>query len=144
MAVACGSNVILGPESYIMESKVRMLSPNGTSRMWDKDADGYARGDGVATVVLKTLSTALQDGDDIECIIRETGLNQDGTTMGLTMPSANAQRDLILKTYTKAGLDLDVVADRPQYFEAHGTGTPAGGRLTYLYHHCVCILHGKR
>ena len=126
MAVACGSNLILGPEMYVIESKVKMLSPDGLSRMWDKDANGYARGEGVGAIVLKTLSAALADGDDIECIIRETGLNQDGATTGLTMPSAEAQRALIHKTYKKAGLDLNVAADRPQYFEAHGTGTPAG------------------
>ncbi len=129
MAVACGSNLILGPESYIIESKVKMLSPDGLSRMWDKDANGYARGDGVAAVVLKTLSAALADGDHIECLIRETGLNQDGATAGLTMPSATAQRALIHSTYTKAGLDLTAQADRPQYFEAHGTGTPAGDSI---------------
>ena len=127
MAVACGSNVILGPEMYIIESKVKMLSPNGLGRMWDSKADGYARGDGVAAVVLKTLSSALEDNDHIECIIRETGLNQDGTTTGLTMPSATSQQALIQTTYAKAGLDLNKQADRPQYFEAHGTGTPAGG-----------------
>lgn len=34
IAVACGSNLILGPENYIMESKLNMLSPDGTGRMW--------------------------------------------------------------------------------------------------------------
>lgn len=127
-AVACGSNIILGPEMYIVESKVKMLSPDGLGRMWDKDANGYARGEGVSAIVLKTLSAALADNDQIECIIRETGLNQDGTTPGLTMPSATSQEALIKATYVKAGLDLKSVADRPQFFEAHGTGTPAGGK----------------
>ena len=126
MAIVCGSNVILGPESYIIESKVKMLSPDSRSRMWDKDANGYARGDGVAALVLKPLSAALTDGDHVECLIRETGLNQDGATAGLTMPSATAQRALIHSTYAKAGLDISQPTDRPQYFEAHGTGTPAG------------------
>jgi acyl transferase domain-containing protein len=76
--------------------------------------------------VLKTLSAALEDGDHIECIIRETGLNQDGATGGITMPSPSAQEALIRRTYAKAGLDLLHAEDRPQYFEAHGTGTPAG------------------
>lgn len=44
MALACGSNLILGPEQYIIESKLNMLSPDGLGRMWDKDANGYAVG----------------------------------------------------------------------------------------------------
>ncbi|KAL4914772.1 hypothetical protein BDW62DRAFT_219851 [Aspergillus aurantiobrunneus] len=126
VALACGSNLLLGPENYIMESKLKMLSPDGRSKMWDKDANGYARGDGVAACVLKTLGAAIADGDDIECIIRETAVNQDGATTGITMPSAAAQQALIRSTYEKAGLDLSKMNDRPQFFEAHGTGTPAG------------------
>ncbi|KAJ5605419.1 hypothetical protein N7510_008200 [Penicillium lagena] len=126
VAVAAGTNLLLGPEQYVAESKLKMLSPNGRSRMWDKDADGYARGDGIAAVIVKTLSAALADGDHIECIIRETGTNQDGRTKGITMPNPVAQADLIRTTYARAGLDLSKPSDRPQYFEAHGTGTPAG------------------
>ncbi|ORY02745.1 putative polyketide synthase [Clohesyomyces aquaticus] len=126
MAIACGSNLILDPMNFVIESKLKMLSPDGRSRMWDQAANGYARGEGVATLVLKTLSAALEDGDHIECIIRETALNQDGATGGITMPSPSAQEALIRSTYAKAGLDLLSAKDRPQYFEAHGTGTPAG------------------
>ncbi|KAJ8120533.1 hypothetical protein ONZ43_g2780 [Nemania bipapillata] len=107
-------------------SKLEMLSPDGRSRMWDKDANGYARGEGVAAVVLKTLSAAEADGDHIECIIRETATNQDGRTPGITMPSAAAQTQLIRDCYSRAGLDLSNPTHRPQYFEAHGTGTQAG------------------
>ena len=120
VAVAAGSNLILGPENYVTESKLKMLSPTGRSRMWDKDADGYARGEGVAAIVLKTLSAALRDCDHIECLIRETGVNQDGRTKGITMPSASAQASLIRQTYAKAGLDPRKPSDRCQFFEAHG------------------------
>ncbi|KAI1116691.1 beta-ketoacyl synthase domain-containing protein [Nemania sp. NC0429] len=127
VAVASGSNLLLGPEPYIHESKLNMLSPDGRSRMWDKGANGYARGDGVASVVLKTLSNAIADGDHIEAIVRETGVNQDGRSRGITMPSAAAQAALIKATYAKAGLPLGTAGGPPcQYFEAHGTGTPAG------------------
>lgn len=126
VAIAAGSNLILGPEQYIAESKLKMLSPESRSRMWDRDADGYARGDGIASVVLKTLRQAIADGDHIECVVRETGINQDGRTKGITMPSPIAQATLIRETYAKANLDLDKASDRPQFFEAHGTGTPAG------------------
>ncbi|KAJ5318336.1 hypothetical protein N7476_004756 [Penicillium atrosanguineum] len=126
VAVAAGTNLLLGPEPYIYESNLKMLSPDGRSRMWGDDANGYARGDGVAAVVLKTLKQALADGDHIECVVRESGVNQDGRSPGITMPTANAQVALIRDVYARAGLDLSSQADRCQYVEAHGTGTPAG------------------
>lgn len=57
---------------FIKESSLRMLSPTGTSKMWDAAADGYARGEGIAAVVMKPLSAALRDGDHIDCVIRGT------------------------------------------------------------------------
>jgi len=125
-AVVAGANLILTPEAYIAESKLHMLSPDSRSRMWDIDANGYARGEGFAAVILKTLSQALKDGDHIECIIRETGVGSDGRTPGITMPSASSQESLIRETYRRAGLDCRLKSERCQYLEAHGTGTPTG------------------
>lgn len=106
---------------------MKMLSPTGRSRMWDSEADGYARGEGVAAIVMKRLSDAIADGDHIECLIRETGANQDGFSNGITVPSTKAQADLIMEVYGRAGLDpVNNPEDRPQFFEAHGTGTKAG------------------
>ncbi|GAW25364.1 putative acyl transferase acyl hydrolase lysophospholipase [Rosellinia necatrix] len=116
-ALVAGANLILAPEQYVVSSKLRMLSPSGRSRMWDAKADGYGRGDGLGVLVLKNLSRAIADGDDVECIIRETGVNQDGRTKGLMMPNPKAQVDLIRNTYKKAGLSLENPQDRPQFFE---------------------------
>ncbi|KAL2830329.1 hypothetical protein BDW59DRAFT_158657 [Aspergillus cavernicola] len=124
--IACvtGSNLLLGPELFISASNMHMMSSR--SKMWDVSAEGYARGDGFATFMLKTLSNAIADGDHIEGIIRETGVNSDGRTKGITLPSPQAQAELIRDTYRRAGLDLSVASDSCQYFEAHGTGTQAG------------------
>ena len=114
-----------------------MLSPTARSRMWDADADGYARGEGVAAIVMKRLSDAIADGDHIECLIRGTGANQDGYSAGLTVPNSDAQASLIRQTYERAGLDLMNPNDRPQFFEAHGTGTKAGDpREAAAIHSC--------
>ncbi|KAH7562977.1 hypothetical protein BM1_00024 [Bipolaris maydis] len=122
VAIAAGSNMIMDSTNYISESKLQMLSPDGQSRMWDANGNGYARGEGVCTIIMKRLKDALADGDYIECIIRETGCNSDGRTNGIT----SAQAALIRDTYEKAGLNPASIDDRPQYFEAHGTGTAAG------------------
>ncbi|KAK8912872.1 Highly reducing polyketide synthase aurA [Metarhizium anisopliae] len=121
-----GTNLILSPNLYFAASNVKMLSPESRGYMWDHRANGYVRGEGIASLILKRLSDAVADGDPIECVIRASGVNQDGRTLGLTMPSGKAQAQLIRSTYAVAGLDPTRPEDRPQYFEAHGTGTQAG------------------
>ena len=83
VAIAAGANLLMDPKCFISLSSLNVLSPDGRSCMWDADAKGYAWGQGIAAVVLKTLDAALEDGDDIECIIRETGFAQDGKTQGI-------------------------------------------------------------
>ncbi|KAH7408173.1 lovastatin nonaketide synthase [Phaeosphaeria sp. MPI-PUGE-AT-0046c] len=123
-SIVAGTALFLDSAMYMAESNLQMLSPDSRCRMWDKDANGYSRGEGCAAILIKPLSTALKDGDDIECIIRATAVNSDGRTSGITMPSTAAQVKLIRKTYEKAG--LNPINNRCQYFECHGTGTPAG------------------
>jgi len=77
-------------------------------------------------IFLKKLTKALEDGDNIQAVIRETGVNSDGRTKGVTTPSKSAQARLITETYRRAGLDPKSNKERCQYFEAHGTGTQAG------------------
>ncbi|KAI0551296.1 putative hybrid NRPS/PKS enzyme [Xylaria curta] len=126
IACAAGVNLLLGPDLFLAASSLHMISPSGKSQMWDVKADGYARGEGIAAIFMKTLSHALRDGDRIDGLIRETGVNSDGRTKGITLPSPEAQAALIHSTYKNAGLDITKDVDRPQYFEAHGTGTQAG------------------
>ncbi|KAL5362627.1 hypothetical protein BJX96DRAFT_177333 [Aspergillus floccosus] len=123
-AIVAGANLIFDPAMYIAESSLHMLSPDSCSRMWDKNANGYARGEGLGVLLLKPLSRAIMDGDHIEAVIRSTGVNSDGRTKGITMPNAASQTELIRQTYRDAG--LDPILDRCQYFECHGTGTAAG------------------
>ena len=99
-----------------------MLSPDGISHSFDDRANGYARGEGFAVVIIKRLDDALKHGDTIRGIIRATGSNQDGRTPGISQPSGAAQERLIRDTYRIAGLDMGLT----RYFEAHGTGTQVG------------------
>ncbi|KAL7624922.1 hypothetical protein AAE478_004136 [Parahypoxylon ruwenzoriense] len=121
-ALVTGTNFILTPEGAMLLSNLNFLSPDSVCYSFDHRANGYARGEGVICVVLKTVSNAIQDGDVIRAVIRSTGTNQDGKTPSLTQPSSHSQESLIMDVYSKAGLDLDST----RYFEAHGTGTPVG------------------
>lgn len=126
MACVTGANLMLTPDQFIVESNLGMLSPSGKCHMWDSRADGYARGEGIAALIIKPLSRAIADGDCIEGVIREICVNADGRTGQITEPNPAAQTALIRKTYQRAGLDPTRPSDRCQYFEAHGTGTRVG------------------
>jgi acyl transferase domain-containing protein len=89
---------------------------------YDHRASGYGRGEGVGTVILKSLNDAIRDGDAIRGVIRSTGVNSDGRTAGLMLPNGAAQEALIRSTYAAAGLD----PAETRYVESHGTGTKAG------------------
>lgn len=106
----------------ITMTALNFLSPDGKSQSFDHKANGYARGEGAASLILKPLEAALRDNDTIRAIIRGSAVNQDGKTPGITLPSMQAQSTLIENAYQSAALST---ADT-MYFEAHGTGTPAG------------------
>ncbi|KAI1151541.1 hypothetical protein F4825DRAFT_354477 [Nemania diffusa] len=122
MALVTGSNLILGPDGFLLLSNLNFLSPDSKSYSFDHRANGYARGEGVIALVLKPLRDAVRDGDMIRTVIRSTGTNQDGRTPSLTQPSPEAQEDLIRHVYRKANLSFESTL----YVEAHGTGTPVG------------------
>lgn len=98
------------------------LSADDKCHSFDSAANGYARAEGGGFVVLKRLDKALRDGDTIRAVVRASGANQDGRTLGLTQPSAARQVELIRSTYASAGLPLQ----ETNFFEAHGTGTKTG------------------
>lgn len=103
-------------------SRLGFLSPDSQCYSFDDRANGYSRGEGIAMIVLKRLSKALEDGDTIRGVIRGTFTNQDGRTPSVTQPSATAQAALIERTYQIANLGFEDTS----YFEAHGTGTAIG------------------
>ncbi|MEK7326261.1 MAG: beta-ketoacyl synthase N-terminal-like domain-containing protein, partial [Chloroflexota bacterium] len=122
LALAGGINLILSPEFTIAASRMHMLAPDGRCKAFDAGADGFVRGEGCGVVVLKRLSDALADGDNILAVIRGTATNQDGHTNGLTAPNGLSQQAVIRRALENAG----VAASQISYVEAHGTGTPLG------------------
>ncbi|WP_327271190.1 amino acid adenylation domain-containing protein [Streptomyces sp. NBC_01224] len=122
LALAGGVLLHAAPQYTIAETKGGFLSPDGRSRTFDATANGYVRAEGVGMVALKRLDDAVRDGDPIHAVILGTGVNQDGRTNGITVPSADAQVALIQRVCAGAGITPGAL----QYVEAHGTSTPVG------------------
>ncbi len=122
MAIAGGVFVCTTPNFHILTSNCGMLSPDGKCKTFDKSADGFVPGEGVGAVILKSLESALEDGDHIYGVIKGSGINQDGATNGITAPSVLSQEKLELSVYEKSGVDPSTIT----FVEAHGTGTKIG------------------
>lgn len=61
----------------------RLFSEEGKTYAFDHRAkSGFARGEGAGCLVLKPLDQALRDNDRVRAVIVNTGVNQDGRTVG--------------------------------------------------------------
>lgn len=122
VAVTGGVNLLANPFATIAFSELGVLSPTGGIRAFSEDADGIVRSDGAGVVVLKRLSDARRDGDDVLAVIAGSAVNQDGRSNGLTAPNPEAQAAVLSAAYADADIDPSAV----DYVEAHGTGTILG------------------
>jgi acyl transferase domain-containing protein/acyl carrier protein len=122
VALTGGVLLNLTQTTYIATSQAKMLSPDGQCKAFDAAADGYGRGEGCGMIVLKLLSQAQKDGDQILAVIRGTAVNQDGPSSALTVPNGQAQQQLIKRAIAQAKVSPAEIS----YLEAHGTGTSLG------------------
>jgi asperthecin polyketide synthase len=122
LVIAGGLNVITNPDIYCMLTKGHFLSKTGQCKVWDKDADGYCRSDGIGSVVIKRLEDAVADNDKILATIVAGATNHSCDAISITHPHAIAQKDNYRQVMLQAGINpLDV-----SHVELHGTGTQAG------------------
>ncbi|MEW9532094.1 SDR family NAD(P)-dependent oxidoreductase [Microbispora sp. NPDC049125] len=122
IALAAGVNALHHPRTSVIFSHANMLARDGRCKTFDESADGYARAEGCAVLVLKRLSDAKRDGDRVLALVRGTAVGQDGESAGLTVPNGNAQVAVMRTAIEAALLEPGAI----QYVEAHGTGTPLG------------------
>ncbi|AFY58525.1 polyketide synthase family protein [Rivularia sp. PCC 7116] len=122
LALAGGVNLMLSPQATSVLSQMRALAADGRCKTFDASADGYGRGEGCGVVVLKRLSDAVADGDNILALIRGTAVNHDGRSSGLTVPNGLAQQAVIREALANGKIEPNQVS----YVEVHGTGTALG------------------
>ncbi|CAI6332955.1 unnamed protein product [Periconia digitata] len=121
-AFVSASSLILGNSQWNCLDKLGALSNEGKSFSYDTKAEGYGRGEGAATFLIKRLDLAVRDGDPIQAIVRNSAASHNGRSDGITMPSGPAQENLLRRVHEEIGLRP---SDTP-VIEGHGTGTQAG------------------
>ncbi|BCJ94413.1 hypothetical protein acsn021_19820 [Anaerocolumna cellulosilytica] len=122
MAVAGGVNIIIPKEYYVLLSQVRAVSADGKCKTFDKSADGFVSGEGVAVLLLKPLTQAVKDKDNIHAVIKGVSVTHDGKSSNVSAPNANSQCMAITEALKRAKVNPESLA----FIEAHGTGTSLG------------------
>lgn len=129
MALVGTSNIIVPQKSGYFYQENMVFSPDGHSRTFDKDAKGTVFGSGVAAVLIKPLSAALNEGDSIYAVIKGTAINNDGSAKaGYTVPSITGQTAVIEEAIAVS----EVPSDSITYVEAHGTATQLGDPIEIM------------
>ncbi|PWY84328.1 polyketide synthase [Aspergillus eucalypticola CBS 122712] len=122
-ALVGGARLRLQPDEMVSMSMTGLYNEQGKTFAFDDRAvSGFACGEGVGCLVLKPLDQALKDNDPIYSVIRNTGANHDGQTVGLTNPNGEAQEQLMREVYARANISPTDTG----FVEAHGTGTKVG------------------
>ncbi|HEY0790561.1 MAG TPA: SDR family NAD(P)-dependent oxidoreductase [Chthoniobacterales bacterium] len=123
LAVAGGVNLILHPHKDVGLSQAGFLNEEGRCRSFAKVAGrGYIAGEGVGAVLLKPLSAAVRDRDNIQGVIKGAAVNHNGKTNGYTAPSPKAQAEVVAEVMRKAGVSARSIT----YLEAAATGSALG------------------
>jgi amino acid adenylation domain-containing protein len=123
MALAGGITVTCPPRSGYFHQEGAMLSPDGHTRPFDANAGGTVFCDGGAVVLLKRLSDAIADGNQVFAVIRGGAVNNDGgDKASFTAPSSDGQAAVIAMAHDRAQVDPRSIS----YVETHGTATPLG------------------
>ena len=121
-AIAGGTNVLTNPDFTAGLDKGHFLSRTGNCKTFDDSADGYCRGEGIGTVIIKRFDDAIADKDPVLGLILGASTNHSAESESITRPHVGAQRAVFSKILNQGAVDPYTVS----YVEMHGTGTQAG------------------
>jgi amino acid adenylation domain-containing protein len=123
LALAGAVSLILPENTGYIYQEGMILSQDGHCRVFDKTAAGTVPSSGIGVVLLKRLSDAERDQDNILAVIKGYASNNDGNRkINYTAPSVIGQKECIIQAQNLAG----ITSDQIDYVECHGTGTKLG------------------
>jgi len=125
--VAGGAEMATAPTGLAGFANARALStrnhdPQGASRPWDRDRDGFVLSDGAGVVVIEELEHARRRGARIYAEL--AGFGMSGDAFHMTLPAENG--DGAARCMANALRDAGMRPEQIDYINAHGTSTLAG------------------
>ncbi len=127
-AMICGgAESTITPMSIAGFAAMRALStrnddPEGASRPFDLDRDGFVVGEGSGIMILEELEHALMRGAHIYAEI--VGYGMTGDAYHITAPDETQSG--VIRAMTRAIHDAGIRREPVGYINAHGTSTPLG------------------
>ncbi|MCS4301884.1 Pnap_2097 family protein [Chryseobacterium sp. BIGb0232] len=121
-AIVGGVHLMCNSAKTISYYTSKMLSEDGKCSTFDQNANGYVRAEGAVLFLLKPLSEAVADNDEILGTIKGSAVNHGGRVSGITVPNPKQQSELVIAALKNANLTMSDLS----YLEAHGTGTSLG------------------
>jgi 3-oxoacyl-[acyl-carrier-protein] synthase II len=98
--------------------------PEGASRPWDKDRDGFVLSDGAGVMILEEYERAKARGARIHAEYVGFGMSSDAFHMTSPSPNGEGASECMALALEDAGVNKDQIG----YINAHGTSTPAGDK----------------
>jgi 3-oxoacyl-[acyl-carrier-protein] synthase II len=125
--VAGGAEMATSPVGLGGFAAARALStrnddPQGASRPWDRDRDGFVLSDGAGVLVLEEYEAAKARGANIYAEVVGVGMNSDAYHMTSPSVDGSGAANCMLLALEDASINTEQV----DYINAHGTSTPAG------------------
>lgn len=98
--------------------------PEGASRPWDSERDGFVLSDGAGIIVLEEMEYAKRRGARIYAELAGSGMSSDAYHITAPTPDGEGAAHCMELAVADAGFNRDDV----DYINAHGTSTPAGDK----------------
>lgn len=125
MAIAGGINLIFNEKQYDRLTKIGDISKSGSTKPFNKEADGFVEGEGVGLVMIKKLKEALHDNDYIYGTIRSSAINTNSGLNDVGVPELDAKEDVMTQALNRGSIEPNEI----DYVEAHAMGTLLGDSL---------------
>ena len=129
-AIAGGAEAVLLPITYAGFARMGAISkrnddPEGASRPFDLNRDGFVMGEGAGLLLLESYEHAVARGARIYAAIDGFGMSADASHITSPVEDGSGAAHAMTMALRSAGLSPDTV----DYINAHGTSTPPNDRV---------------